>query len=64
MYTDVGAYELAMKVLNEGLRFTPEDVGLMEALGLAWLDMGEPTVARGGGGRETSRRAPNGRCRL
>lgn len=47
MYTDVGAYELAMKVLNEGLRFTPEDVGLMEALGLAWLDMGEPSVARG-----------------
>ncbi len=47
MYTDVGAYEPAMKVLNEGLRFSPEDVNLMEALGMAWLDMGEPSVARG-----------------
>lgn len=47
LYTDVGAYEPAMKVLNEGLRFSSEDVKLMEALGLAWLDMGEPSVARG-----------------
>ena len=46
LYTAVGAYQQAMAVLNEGLRFRPNATALIEALGLCWLDMGEARLAR------------------
>jgi tetratricopeptide (TPR) repeat protein len=46
LYTDVGAYKAALEVLNEGLKFAPDEIGLQEALGLGWLDVGRPDRAR------------------
>ncbi|HAN32465.1 MAG TPA: hypothetical protein DCQ06_12790 [Myxococcales bacterium] len=46
LYTSVGAHQRAMAVLNEGLRFHPNETSLIEALGLCWLDMGEARLAR------------------
>ena len=45
LYTEVGAYKDALDVLNEGLKFCPDDVALQESLGLAWLAVGRPDRA-------------------
>lgn len=46
LYTEVGAYEAARQVAEEGLKFAADSVELKEALGLAWLDLGRPDRAR------------------
>ncbi len=46
LYSDVGAYEPARLVLEEGLKFTPDSPELQEGLGLAWLDLGRPDRAQ------------------
>jgi predicted Zn-dependent protease len=46
LYAEVGAYKAALDVLNEGLKFAPDDIALQEALGLGWLDVGRPDRAR------------------
>jgi len=46
LYSDVGAFDAARDVLQEGLRFQPDAVELQEALGLAWLDLGRPDRAK------------------
>ncbi len=45
LYSDVGANKAALDVLNEGLKFSPDDVGLQESLGIAWLGVGRPDRA-------------------
>ena len=45
LYTEVGAYKDALHVLNEGLKFCPDEVALQESLGLAWLAVGRPDRA-------------------
>ncbi|MBM4344260.1 MAG: tetratricopeptide repeat protein [Deltaproteobacteria bacterium] len=46
LYVEVGAYEAARQVLQEGLRFNADAVELREALGLVMLDLGRPDRAR------------------
>ena len=46
IYTEVGAFDAARAVLQEGLRFAPASVELQEALGLAWIDLGQPAKAK------------------
>lgn len=46
IYTEVGAFDSARAVLQEGLRFSPNSVELQEALGLAWIDLGQPAKAK------------------
>ena len=46
LYGEVAAYDPARLVLEQGLRFAPESPELLEALGLAWLDLGRPDRAR------------------
>lgn len=46
IYTEVGAFDAARAVLQEGLRFAPNSVELQEALGLAWIDLGQPAKAK------------------
>lgn len=46
LYAQVGAYKAGLEVLNEGLKFAPDEIGLQEALGLGWLDVGRPDRAR------------------
>ncbi len=40
LYRGVSAYKEAVSVLNEGLRFAPDDITLLEALGLTWMEIG------------------------
>lgn len=46
LYTEVGAFDAARAVLQEGLRFSPNSVELQEGLGLAWIDLGQPAKAK------------------
>lgn len=46
LYVEVGAFEAARKVLQEGLRFNADAVELREALGLVMLDLGRPDKAK------------------
>ncbi len=46
LYGDVGAYEAALKVLQEGMRFSPGNIHLQQAYGLAWMDVGRPDRAK------------------
>ena len=45
LYNSVGANKQSLEVLNEGLRFTPDDLALQEELGLAWMELGFPDRA-------------------
>ena len=45
LYNTVGANKACLDVLNEGLRFAPDDLGLQEELGLAWMELGFPDRA-------------------
>lgn len=45
LYVEVGAWQAAREVLEEGQRFAPDRVELLEALGLVWLDLGRPERA-------------------
>jgi predicted Zn-dependent protease len=45
LYTDVGAFDAARQVLDEGLKHAPNAPELQEALGLAWLDLGQADKA-------------------
>ncbi len=45
LYNKVGAHDQALEVLNEGLRFSPDDLSLQEELGLAWMELGYPNRA-------------------
>jgi predicted Zn-dependent protease len=40
LYRRIGAYNESVAVLNEGLRFSPDDIALLEALGLTWMEIG------------------------
>ncbi len=46
LYVEVGAYDAARLVLQEGLKFNTDAVELREALGLVMLDLGRPDKAR------------------
>ncbi len=46
LYAEVGAWQAARDVLSEGLRLAPDAVELQEALGMAWLDLGRPDLAK------------------
>lgn len=46
LYTDVGAYDAARLVLEEGLRAVPDATELQELIGVAWLDLGRPDRAK------------------
>ncbi len=46
LYVEVGAYDAARVVLQEGLKFNSDAVELREALGLVMLDLGRPDKAR------------------
>lgn len=46
LYSEVGAYEAGLKVLQEGMRFSPDSIHLQQAYGLAWLDVGRPDRAK------------------
>ena len=45
LYNEAGARKEALDVLNEGLRFSPDDLSLQEELGLAWMELGYPDRA-------------------
>ncbi len=46
LYTDVGGYDAARLVLEEGLRLVPDATELQELIGVAWLDLGRPDRAK------------------
>ena len=46
LYAEVAAYEAGLKVLQEGMRFSPDNIHLQQAYGLAWLDVGRPDRAK------------------
>ena len=46
LYSEIGAHEEGLKVLQEGMRFSPDNIYLQQAYGLAWLDVGRPDRAK------------------